>query len=170
MLPLLLVLLPYDTWFSGLVLLLISSILLKITHMTVADRVNLRVKSGKMGSGKMGSGKMGGNHLRRISCYRSTTLYHQWWYCIKYVKCNRIYCVSSMHNVKDLLRKCDIKHLKVGLGFTVECMRKRVFALSICAFVRSSAESADLTCALKRQIRWRLQIWFAIHVYHAASW
>jgi len=28
--------------------------------MTVADRVNLRVKSGKMGSGKVGSGKMGG--------------------------------------------------------------------------------------------------------------
>ena len=64
MLPLLLVLLPYDTWFSGLVLLLISSILLKITHMTVADRVNLRVKSGKMGSGKVGSGKMGGNRRR----------------------------------------------------------------------------------------------------------
>ena len=40
----------------------------------------------------------------------------------------------------------------------LECMRKRVFALSICAFVRSSAESADLTCALKRQIRLRLQI------------
>ena len=30
--------------------------------MTVAERVNLRVKSGKMGSGKVGSGKMGGNH------------------------------------------------------------------------------------------------------------
>ena len=41
---------------------------------------------------------------------------------------------------------------------TIECMRNRVFALSICAFVRSSAESAFLTCALKRQIRLRLQI------------
>ena len=51
----------------------------------------------------------------------------------------------------------------------IECMRNRVFALSICAFVRSSTESAVLTCALKRQIRWRLQIWFAVHVYHAAS-
>jgi hypothetical protein len=35
-------------------------------------------------------------------------------------------------------------------------MRNRVFALSICAFVRSSAESAD---ALKRQIRWRQIRW-----------
>ena len=31
--------------------------------MTVAERVNLRVKSGKMGSGTVGSGKMGGNPL-----------------------------------------------------------------------------------------------------------
>ena len=34
--------------------------------MTVADRVNLRVKSGKMGSGKVGSGKMGGNRTHRL--------------------------------------------------------------------------------------------------------
>ena len=60
-----LVLLPYDTWFSGSILLLISSILLKITHMTVAERVKLRVKSGKMGSGKVGSGKMGGNQFQQ---------------------------------------------------------------------------------------------------------
>ena len=37
--------------------------------MTVTERVNLRVKSGKMGSGKVGSGKMGGNlSSRRIIC------------------------------------------------------------------------------------------------------
>ena len=50
---------------------------------------------------------------------------------------------------------CDVGVVVLSI---VECMRKRVFALSICAFVRSSAESAFLTCALKRQIRWRLQI------------
>ena len=44
-------------------------------------------------------------------------------------------------------------------GYNIlECMRNHVFALSICAFVRSSAESAFLTCALKQQIRLRLQI------------
>ena len=33
--------------------------------MTVAERVKLRVKSGKMGSGKVGSGKMGGNQFQQ---------------------------------------------------------------------------------------------------------
>ena len=51
----------------------------------------------------------------------------------------------------------------------VECMRKRVFAASTCSFVRSSAEAASLTCAFKLQKRWKLQILFAVQLYHVAS-
>ena len=77
--------------------------------------------------------------------------------------------LSSGENVRTYRISIARTMSQCPLLSRLECMRKRVFALSICAFVRSSAESAVLTCALKRQIRWRPQIWFAVHVYHAAS-
>ena len=58
----------------------------------------------------------------------------------------------KMHD-GDISYCCTVQYCEI------EYMRKRAFALSICAFQWSYVESADMTFTLKPQNRWRLQLW-----------